>query len=199
MSSDPNLILEVIPDGTGLVLDLGGNKGLLRKPLEARGYQYVNLDQRRFSNSEPTVIGDAHQLCFKSESFDLVVSKCTFEHFSNPWQVVCELHRVLKDEGICIVWVPFMHPFHGDDYYRYTPLGLRHVFRDFQIITVESPTGLFTVLGTVTGEAMKRIGFGWLVSVVNPLAHWLDRLVMRKGESPLSYAAAYRIVMEKRR
>ena len=44
MSSDAHLILEAIPPGTGTVLDLGGSKGMLRQPLQERGYQYINLD-----------------------------------------------------------------------------------------------------------------------------------------------------------
>jgi SAM-dependent methyltransferase len=197
MSSDERLILEAVPEGSGLVLDLGGNKGLLRAPLKKLGYQYVNLDCQHFGSNEPTLIGDAHRLCFKDGTFSIIVSKCTFEHFSDPWRVAQELHRVLKDGGRCIVWVPFMHPFHADDYYRYTPLGLRHIFQDFAIIRLESPAGIFTILGTAGGEIMRRIGLARFVGMFRPMAHWLDRLMMRGSVRPMSYAAAYRIVLEK--
>lgn len=197
MSSDKRHILEVIPRGSGRVLDLGGNKGTLRGSLQELGYHYINIDCKRFSYLEPTLIGDAHCLCFKDETFTLVVSKCTFEHFSEPWKVVGELRRILKENGRCIIWVPFMHPFHGDDYYRYTPLGIRHMFRDFKIISIESPNGVFSVLATAASEAMKRVGLARLGSMAVPVAQRLDRLVARGRKTPLSYAAAYRVVMQK--
>src|SRR5262245_45844689 len=111
MSSDTSLILEAIPHGTGIVLDLGGNDGMLRQPLEERGYRYVNLDIQRFGNAEPSLIGDAHCLPFKDGMLDMVVSKDTLEHFLQPWLVVKEVHRVLKKGGLFAIWVPFMHGF----------------------------------------------------------------------------------------
>lgn len=35
------------------------------------------------------------------------VSSDTLEHFSQPAVVLSEVHRVLKDEGRLVVWVPF--------------------------------------------------------------------------------------------
>ena len=197
MSSDNRYILEVVPRGKGRVLDLGGNKGSLREPLEERGYQYANLDCQRFGLHEPTLIGDAHTLCFKDGSFELVVSKCTFEHFAEPWQVAKELLRVLKDGGLCIIWVPFMHPFHANDYYRYTPLGLRHLFKEFKIVKLESPAGIFTMLSTIAAEIMKRIGLERLGGIFRSSAHWIDGLFLQRSQRPRSYAAAYRIVLKK--
>src|SRR5207249_218504 len=132
MSSDAELTLEAIPNGTGLVLDLGGNQGMLRQPLEERGYRYINLDFRHFGSGEPSLLGDAHQLPFKDDALDMVVSKDTLEHFIQPWAAVKEVHRVLKTGGQFVIWVPWMHPFHEDDFYRYSPLGLRSLLKDFR-------------------------------------------------------------------
>lgn len=112
-----------VPFGTGVVLDLGGNKGLLRHALEARSYRYSNLDVRHFGRGEPSLAGDAQRLPCKDASMDVVISKDTLAHFLEPWVVVKEVHRVLKTDGQFIIWVQFMHPFHGDDYYRYSPSG----------------------------------------------------------------------------
>jgi ubiquinone/menaquinone biosynthesis C-methylase UbiE len=69
--------------------------------------------------------GDAQRLLFASNSFDLIVSSDTLEHFLQPAVVLGEVTRVLKGGARLIIWVPFLHPFHGDDYFRYPPLGLR--------------------------------------------------------------------------
>ena len=75
MSSEAHLILEVIPPGAGVVLDLGGSTGMLRSPLQAHGYRYINVDVRRLENGEPSLLGDAHRLPFKDATLDMVVAK----------------------------------------------------------------------------------------------------------------------------
>ena len=194
MSSDAHLILETIPSGTGVVLDLGGSKGMLRQSLQERGYHYINLDIRCFENGEPSLIGDAHRLPFKDAAVDMVVSKDTLEHFLEPWIVVKEVYRVLRVGGQFIIWVPFMHPFHGDDVYRYSPLGLRHLLRDFELITFESPLWVFTVVGLAVIEVLKRVHLGFAMRPIKQLCGLLDRVVSRRQNHPASFAAAYRIV-----
>lgn len=197
MSSDPELTLEVVPNGTGFVLDLGGSKGMLRQPLQKRGYHYINLDVRGFGNGEPSLIGDAHQLPFKDAALDMVVSKDTLEHFVEPRIAANEVHRVLKEGGQFIIWVPFMHPFHGDDFYRYSPLGLRHLLKDFELIAFESPLWVFTVLGFAVIECLKRIRLGFLEPPIRQLCGSLDRLFGNQKRAA-SFANAYRIVARKR-
>jgi SAM-dependent methyltransferase len=198
MSSDVRLILEAIPHGTGVVLDLGGGRGSLRQPLQERGYRYINLDIQHLEPREPSLLSDAHRLPFKDASLDRVVSKDTLEHFLAPYDVVREVHRVLKEGGEFIIWVPFMHPFHGTDFYRYTPLGLRHLLRDFELVAFESPLWVFTVVGQAVVECFKRMRLGF---VERPFEWWfgaLDRLFTRSQKHPASFAAAYRIVACKR-
>jgi SAM-dependent methyltransferase len=194
MSSDVNLTLEVIPNGTGLVLDLGGNKGMLRQPLQKRGYHYINLDVHRFENGEPSLIGDAHHLPFKDAALDVVVSKDTLEHFLEPGIAANEVHRVLKEGGRFVIWVPFMHPFHGDDFYRYSPLGLRHLLKNFELIAFDNPSWVFTVIGLAVIEALKRMHLGIVEQPIKRLCGSLDRLFTRHQKRPASFAAAYRIV-----
>jgi hypothetical protein len=81
MSSEAYLILEVIPPGTGVVLDLGGSTGMLRSPIEASGYRYINLDVRRLENGEPSLWAThrAIQRCHWTWW-----CKDTLEHFLDP-------------------------------------------------------------------------------------------------------------------
>lgn len=171
MSADPSLILEVTPPGHGYALDLGGGEGGMRQPLDKLGYTYINLDVRRVVNGEPSVVGDAHVLPFRGGSFELVVSKDTLEHFLQPWTVVKEIHRVLKPRGLFILWVPFMHPFHGNDFYRYTPLGLRRLLGSFEILQFESPLWVLTVFSMPIIEALKRVHLGFLEQPIKKVCH----------------------------
>ncbi len=99
MSTDPRFILEVISPGSGAVLDLGGGRGSLRDPITRLGYRYINLDIQRFQDKDPSLIADAHVMPFTDSTFQLVISKDTLEHFLDPWKVVKEVHRVLREGG----------------------------------------------------------------------------------------------------
>jgi SAM-dependent methyltransferase len=165
---------------------------------ECQGHRYINLDSRRFEHGEPSLIGDAHRLPFKDATLDMVVSKDTLEHFLEPWVAVKEVHRVLKEGGGFIIWVPFMHPFHGDDFYRYSPLGLRHLLGDFELVAFESPLWIFTVVGLAGIEVLKRLHLGFVERPIKGLCGLLDRPFTRKQKRPASFAAAYRIVACKR-
>ena len=198
MSSDVSHILEVIPPGHGWALDLGGGKGIMRSSIKELGYFYVNFDMENSENGDGSVIGDAHVLPFKDGCFEILISKDTLEHFLRPWRVVDEVHRVLKKEGLFIIWVPFMHPFHGNDVYRYSPLGLRYLLHNFEIISFESPLWVFTVLGSVSGEILKRLSLGFIARQIKRVGNRLDRVFAKHLKHPSSFAAAYRIVARKR-
>jgi SAM-dependent methyltransferase len=180
-----------------LVLDLGGGRGMLREPLEQQGHRYVNLDMRRQSPSEPTLVGDAHQLPFADEVFDYVISKDTLEHFQQPWTAVREIHRVLRPGGHLILMVPFMHPFHSDDFYRYTPLGLRHMLNEYEILRFDSPQWVFTVLGVALIQLLNRAKLGFLQNPIQQICWGIDGLFTKGMDAPKSFAAHYRVVARK--
>jgi hypothetical protein len=101
---------------------------------------------------------------------------------------------VLNVGGKFIIWVPFMHPFHGDDFYRYSPLGLQHLLGDFELVAFESPQWVFTVVGLAVIEALKRVHLGLAERPIKQMCGGLDRLFARHQTRPASFAAAYRIV-----
>ena len=166
-------MLSRVPQGGGRALDLGGGAGELARPITERGYEYVNVDLA--ASGPGAVKGDAHALPFADGAFALVVSSDSLEHFQTPSVALKEVHRVLRSGGRFVLWVPFMHPFHGDDYYRYTPLGLRHLLEDAELVveSIETPLGLMTLLSTglivVIGLGARRV-----MGLVRRVAGWLD-------------------------
>jgi ubiquinone/menaquinone biosynthesis C-methylase UbiE len=86
--------------------------------LERLGYRYVNVDLT-LGAGRGAVGGDAHGLPFSSDTFDIVISSDSLEHFTQPIVALSGVRRVLRPNGFVIIWVPFMHPFHGNDYYRW--------------------------------------------------------------------------------
>jgi SAM-dependent methyltransferase len=188
VAADTRWVLSRVPEGPGRALDLGGGPGELCGPLTALGYEYVNLDLK--PTGPGAVVGDAHELPFEAESFDLVVSNASLAHFHTPLTAIQEVARVLKADGRFVVWVPFMRPFTGGDYYRYTPRGLKHLFQSagFSSLTIEAPLAVFTVLFQIVTTMLRKVGLPWMRRPLERIAAWLDgklrRVVGGKAYAP---------------
>lgn len=89
------------------------------------------------------VIFDAHQIPFKDETFDLVLSSQVLEHTMRPWIVAKEITRVTKTGGIIHTEVPFCFPYHGQpyDFFRFSPGGLRVIFDQCSLVKSEVING----------------------------------------------------------
>lgn len=82
-----------------------------------------------------SVVGDAHHLPFRSNSFDVVVSLNTFEHLRDPQRAAAEIYRVLRPGGEVFIHSAFLQPLHEapHHYYNATEFGIRNWFTEFTI------------------------------------------------------------------
>ncbi|MBI3181719.1 MAG: class I SAM-dependent methyltransferase [Myxococcales bacterium] len=197
MSAPASLITDILPRGPGRLLDLGGGRESARGAFEGLGYQYVSVDLESQASGVPRVIADAHHLPLRSDSFDVVVSKDTLEHFCNPREAVAEVRRVLRPGGHFAIWVPFLHGFHSTDYYRYTPLGLRYLLADFEVEMLDSPRGVVSANGTLAEAALRRLGAERLGALVRSVANRIDGVITAHLRQPSSVAAGYRVLARK--
>ncbi len=64
------------------------------------------------------------------------MSESLLEHVPDMDTVAHEMVRVLSPGGILYASIPFMHPFHAspDDFNRLSISGLKHLFRDLDVI-----------------------------------------------------------------
>lgn len=76
---------------------------------------------------KPDLYYDGRTLPFEDASFDTVLNVDVLEHTQDPGQVVSEMGRVLKDDGVLILTAPFSFRIHEapHDYFRFSPHGLR--------------------------------------------------------------------------
>lgn len=72
--------------------------------------------------------------------FSAVLCSEVLEHVRHPWVALPELRRVIRPGGWIIVTTLTSFPIHGfpDDFYRYTPSGLKSLMEDAGFSNVET-------------------------------------------------------------
>lgn len=102
--------------GESTILDLGCGEGYLLS-LIPNAQDVVGLDisnralgkAKDYLKSHPQInllCGDGQILCFKDNSFDIVICSEMIEHVPDPKLVIKEIHRILKPNGILVVSIP---------------------------------------------------------------------------------------------
>jgi 2-polyprenyl-3-methyl-5-hydroxy-6-metoxy-1,4-benzoquinol methylase len=99
--------------GSGLrVLDVGCGDGVISEPVSKLGNYVTSVDLPTITilahkrGVSLVVAGDAEQLPFASDSFDVVLASELVEHLWNPSGFFDEAYRVLRAEGYLIVETP---------------------------------------------------------------------------------------------
>lgn len=96
------------------ILDLGCGEGGIAKALFGKGIIDVGLDNeanmvekaKKSKVYQKVVLGDAINLPFPKEKFNLVFSNCVLEHIPELDKVLEEVARVLKRNGLFVFTVP---------------------------------------------------------------------------------------------
>lgn len=93
-------------------------------------------------------ISDAHYIPIRKNYFDLVIIQAVLEHVLDPNQVVSEIYKVLKKDGIVYAETPFMQQVHEGpfDFTRYTHSGHRFLFKNFKEVRSGYTSGVGTSL-----------------------------------------------------
>jgi ubiquinone/menaquinone biosynthesis C-methylase UbiE len=128
-------LLEARSDRPKVLVVGGGSRGQGTERLyEDPALQLVAFDIYR---SEMThFIADAHRIPLADCSVDAVWIQAVLEHVLDPWQVVREIERVLRPEGVVYAETPFMQQVHEGayDFTRFTESGQRWLFRRFRVV-----------------------------------------------------------------
>lgn len=135
-----------------VILDIGGGHPFQK---EMGKYRHLFAASRYYSldydpGCHPDIVGDIHNLPFRSQSVYAVICKAVLEHVPEPQLAVKEMHRVLRKGGKIFAYVPFLLGYHGaqnyKDYYRFTRDGVEYLFRDFVEVKVVPVRGYFSTL-----------------------------------------------------
>ena len=112
-SFENNKLIEKLGDISGKkILDAGAGTGRATIRLASLGADVTALDasgemlkvlKNKTKKNIETVVGDAENMPFASETFDIVVAVFLIVHFNNPKYFFEEVYRVLKPGGILLV------------------------------------------------------------------------------------------------
>jgi len=124
-------------------------------------------------DQHPDIVGDAHAMPMEDETYDAALAIAVLEHVDDPYQVVREIHRVLRPGGRVLAWIPFYQSVHGfpDDVSRFTAHGIQRLFElgGFEVTRVdEKPyAGLFFQASNTVHYVFPRRSHRRWVRVLN--------------------------------
>lgn len=169
----------------GVVLDLGGKRenkrGTFQPPEDkAQSWWYLNLDL----STHPDIFSDVTRVPLNEKSIDCIICTEVLEHLQNPQECVDEIHRLLREDGLGFVSVPFFYPVHADpfDFQRFTEEGLRQLFRRFKSVEIfrmgsyAGVLGLLLELGVLDIERGSHTAnfMAWFMKWVARWLCWYD-------------------------
>jgi SAM-dependent methyltransferase len=133
-------IQSLAPRLKGKLMDFGCGQ----KPYKAlfTADEYIGVDFENpghpHINESIDVFYDGKTIPFPNEHFDSIFSSEVFEHIFNLEEIIKELNRVLKIDGIILITCPFAFCEHEipNDFARYTSFAIKYLFtkNGFEVI-----------------------------------------------------------------
>lgn len=106
----------LLPLKNGILLEIGSGGGYAMQEIKKTRFDYVALDipitnlkgiKSRSEKSIYAVSGDAYQLPFKDKNVNTIILSEVLEHFQDPAKALKEMHRILADDGVLLISVPY--------------------------------------------------------------------------------------------
>ncbi|MEO5720575.1 MAG: methyltransferase domain-containing protein [Chthoniobacterales bacterium] len=121
----------MLRDENKFSLHLGAGGSAVRFP------NCIEIEHKIFRHTD--VVGDAHRLPFRDDTFDHVIALNVFEHLRDPKTAAAEIFRVLKPGGRVAIHTAFLQALHEPPhhYYNATEFGVREWFAHFQVESCE--------------------------------------------------------------
>lgn len=155
------------PYARGIMLDVGCGTRRYESIFRRSVDEYIGLDWPEIENrAYPDVVGDAMCIPFMTGSIDTILATELMEHLPSPQIFLAEVARVIRNNGVLILSVPFMEPLHEEprDYYRFTPYSLRVLLEQngFSIRQLWNKGGWWSV---VLGSFVNQAIYNWASSL----------------------------------
>jgi len=110
------------------VADVGCGFGTMKKVVEDVGGTWIGIEP--FEGGAEIVKGDAQDLPFPDNTFDVVLMHAVLEHVPNVSEAFAEVSRVLKPGGVFVGYVSFMESFHEISYTHMSHKSIEYFSND---------------------------------------------------------------------
>lgn len=113
--------------------------------------KYIGVDwTNTLHNSKADIVSNLNEKIELEDNYaDTIISISVMEHLCEPQIFLNESYRILKNNGVIIIQVPFMWWIHEApyDYFRFTSYGLKYMFEKagFEDIHIQLASGFFTM------------------------------------------------------
>ena len=157
-------IKELAPKLSGMILDFGCGAKPYRD-LFINCDKYIGLDIETSGHDHKEefidVYYDGNTIPFKDEHFDNIFSSEVYEHVVNIDDILQELYRVLKKDGLMLVTVPFVWNEHETpyDFHRYTGYGIKELLEKhgFEVIESRKSTSYIEMIYQMRAEYYRDL------------------------------------------
>lgn len=149
-------------------------------------------------NDNIHIYSPLHEIPKPDGFFDVIICNAVLEHVANPEEIMEEFARVLRDDGILYLGLPFLQPEHKDptDFQRYTADGMialanRH---KFSVEKIESVHNIYVTLAWIIVywlSATNSIRNFLLKLLLYPILAWL---CSHSNEHIFAAASCYRLL-----
>lgn len=132
-----------------------------------KGWQAVSVDNCDIQTSIPgAFLCDLTSIPRPEGSYDAILCNAVLEHVPDPEKVMAEFQRLLTPDGLLVVSVPFLQPFHPTpfDFRRYTRAGLEQLGEQagFRVVEMRAVHSLAQTIGWLLWahleEQRSRVG-----------------------------------------
>lgn len=159
------------------VLDVGCGNQLYKKFISCKNYVGIDVEVSGHSSLFKKVdkFFDGKSIPFPNNYFDFILCSEVLEHALEPIDLVKEMRRVLKINGVILLTVPSMWGEHETpyDFRRYTSFGIKKLAKDVNLKILnfkkEDPgilsflrLGLSEINASKSGRFKKTIAKFWI-------------------------------------
>jgi SAM-dependent methyltransferase len=136
----------------GKLLDFGCGNKPYKSLFVVEQYIGIDIENKAHNHDKESIdlIYDGKNIPFENEHFDSIFASEVFEHVFNLEEVLLELNRILKKDGVILITLPFVWYQHEkpNDFARYTEFGIKYLLEksNFEIIIHEKSSSWFETI-----------------------------------------------------